>query len=301
MEEERSPTVWRLNLVTAADGDRDPREFCFERGLLGFGWRLEAEPPSGLGSRDFLRWAKDNFPHEGEWTSYKSAFEALSDRMEPGDLCWARDTNGIYYLAEVGGDWEYRDDEPHRAVDIHHFRRCTWHKIGTADQVPASLIEAFQGWTLCRYAKDEPAARWRTRCIHARETDAPEPPMPEDPSVWSLLSADDVEDVVATFLQHQGFVVIPSTAKRSTPGYEFSLVGPSGRIAIVQVKKGRLDPRDYADYEEDVVLFARRGYRASAGDGVRCLERKRLEAFMKEHPGLLPPRVRDSLETLDLT
>lgn len=298
MEKSKPPTVWRLNLVTSSDDDRNPRKFCLERGILGIGWRLEDTPPPDLDYKAYRRWAKDHFPHDN-WGSYKSAFRALAKRMEVGDLCWARDTDGIYYLAEVTGDWEYHDDKDHRAVDIHHFRPCTWYKVGTADQVPASLIEAFRGRALERFAVNSPAARWLTRSIHARRADRPQPPMPDDPSVWGLLSADDMEDVVAAYLQREGYVVIPSTAKRSTPGYEYSLVSPSGDIAIVQVKRGSLDPTDFQDYEEQVILFARSGYRAAGSGGVRCLKKEEIEAFMQKHPERLPPRVQHCLEVLE--
>lgn len=296
MDDQEPPTVWRLNLVTS--GDDSPREFCLERGLLGIGWRLKESPPPNLDSKEFREWAKDHFPHEN-WTSYKTAFRALASRMEIGDLCWARDTDGIYYLAEVTGDWEYRDDAANRAVDIHHVRPCTWYEIGTADQVPAGLIEAFRGQALRRFAPNDPSALWLTRSIHARESGAPQPPTPDDPSVWGLMSADDMEDVVAAYLQHQGYTLIPSTAKRSTPGYEYSLMSPNGRISVVQVKKGQLKISEFEDYDENVIVFARGGYRGTESDGVQSLERKKLEAFMDQNPDSLPPRVQYCWDILE--
>jgi hypothetical protein len=219
--------------------------------------------------------------------------------MEIGDLCWARDTDGIYYLAEVTGDWDYRDDEDHRAVDIHHVRPCTWYEIGTAERVPAGLIEAFRGQALRRFAPGKPSALWFTHSLHALRTEAPEPSRPDDGSVWGLMSADDMEDLVASYLQHQGYVLIPSTAKRSTPGYEYSLVSPNGRTSIVQVKKGRLSLEKFEEYDEDVIVFARKGYRGTEGNGTRALERGTLEAFMEENPDLLPPRVQYCWKVLE--
>jgi hypothetical protein len=75
---------------------------------------------------------------------------------------------------------------------------------------------------------------------------------PRRADLFSLLSADACEDLVALYLQvREGYCIVPSICRRSTPAYEFVMRHEAtGERAFAQVKAGSesLPPAEYTDY-----------------------------------------------------
>lgn len=129
-------TLWRIHLKS--DGIK-PAEFCLQMGILGMGWRVE--------SNLHLDW--DAYYKLGEVkygdTSWRSNLTALHQGMKCGDLCWARDRNGKYYIGRVEGEWKYLGHkEEYERADIVNVRSCRWSTAVEADSVPGKVLNAFR-------------------------------------------------------------------------------------------------------------------------------------------------------------
>jgi hypothetical protein len=81
--------------------------------------------------------------------------------------------------------------------------------------------------------------------------------------LFATFSPDDLEDIIAFYLQDQGWKLIKSTCFRSKPKFEFSMIKKDGLYGKVQVKSSsyeQLWPSSYKDFINDgsiVYLFSR--------------------------------------------
>jgi hypothetical protein len=115
----------------------------------------------------------------------------------------------------------------------------------------------------------------------------------------------DVEDLVYVWLQvARHYVAMPRARQRDTPAYEWTMVHrETRRRGIVQIKTGS-DPVDLAalagaraDDETDTYAFATSGHYQGRPELVtEVIEAEELLAFVREHPYLLPARVRTWFE-----
>jgi hypothetical protein len=125
------------------------------------------------------------------------------------------------------------------------------------------------------------------------------PPMSPKQAMADLLGATDVEDIVLLYLQHQGWLLIPSTRMHDTPMYEAALKhNATGQLAVVSVKSGAGNSVPIAALataagDAQPYAYSTHGnYSADpAKHGVIMIDHYALLAFMTEHPELLPPRV----------
>jgi len=284
--------VWRLNIKPDSAPNVDPRKFCFNRGILGAGWPVDA--PSGIDADRYRRLASEKYG-SGSWTSF---FRAVHQRMDEGDLCWTRDQSGVYYLGQVTGSWRYESGSEHIRADVVNVRNCDWAKIGEADAVPGKILNSFRGRTLQRsrgstikaysgyvYFKHNPAFEYTLTNV--------------EPDLFRLLGPGDCEDVVGAYLQDQGYRLIPSTSKKSTPKYEYVLRGPGGQKAFVQVKQGNvpLNAEDFGQLDGEVYLFSTHGTCITDGyDHVHALDPAEMEAYVYNHLDAMSERIRNWVE-----
>ncbi len=129
--------------------------------------------------------------------------------------------------------------------------------------------------------------------------DVPHKPATPEEVLTDLLDPIDVEDVVLMLLQHQGWILLPSSRMHDTPMYEAALRHrEDGHLAVVSVKSGASNPVPVADLAEaagDAQAYAystHRLYSASPGEcGVIEITRPQLVGFIEGHLELLPPRI----------
>lgn len=286
--------VWRLNLNTGARPGVDPRAFCFTGGLLGVGWPIE---PSTSTWPEYEAVAKEKYrtTHRSWWP----ALHSLRNRMRQNDLCWSRDRNGIYHLARVTGEWEYCGAEQHRAADVVNFRRCTWLSVGHEGMVPGRVAVSFALRRTLQKVGGAAVGLFSQLAYnaHAGEKDGFRYNVTRQRcDIFSLLSPEDCEDVIALYLQIcRGYSVVPSTCRRDTPSYEFVLINrETGDDAVLQVKSGAVDlePASYSAAARRVFLFSSRGrYRGSVPANVECLDPATMITFVDQHERLLPNRL----------
>ena len=240
-------TVWRNKLNsgrTEEDGGEvdwdEAKEYCRSHSVVGVGWGLskirhEARLDEVLDAWGELRDTWGNAP--------EYMIRRLAEQVEDGDLMWTRDSLGAYWLGRVDGPWRYDATEDSRRLDLYNVRPCTWLQKPFRDyEVPGAVVRSFTGpgQTLRRLG-DHPAAIRVTEMLWDREAhpDVLHEPATAEEVLTDLLDPIDVEDVVLLLLQHQGWLLLPSSRMHDTPMYEAALRHPDdGRLAVVSVKSG---------------------------------------------------------------
>jgi hypothetical protein len=115
--------------------------------------------------------------------------------------------------------------------------------------------------------------------------------------LFELASPDDLEDIVALYLQDKGWSIFPSTAKTSMASYEFVLVHrQTGERAGVQVKSGEvgsLDQKVASDFDLFFVFLAKvHSIITGDVDRIKTIDREELALFAKQNWRLLPKRLK---------
>ena len=257
---------------------------------MGFGWPIQTDARS-VTWEEYKEKAKEKYGGRG----WKTATNGLYKRINVGDLCWTRDRFGIYYLGRIESDWRYVDTPEHRRADIVNVRDCRWLQVGEEDAAPGKVVNSLNvGGTLQRVTGE--AVREYSKSLfntlsgeklYSLET--------RQQNLFDYLHPDDCEDLVAIYLQNKGYALFPSTAKVSTPRYEYVLKHQeTGRKAFVQVKAGRvsLDATSFAALDGDVFLFTTHGERIGSAPNVQFLSPSEIRHFAEANCHMLPDRVR---------
>lgn len=234
--------VWRLRMKSGMDGVNHAaaRQFAIENGFVGAGWGLNNSDEFGSiadGSHDLETYLTRARRVHRDRESLDAAANCIGNVMAEGDYCWMYDTaSGEYWCSVVTGPFVYRQGGYFDEFDLHILRPCRWKKVGAADSVPGVIRRAFAGpfGTVTRLTKGvEAAARASEIALGISSKTFLR--------FFDAASPDDLEDVVAAYLQQDGWLVLPSTSKSSMASYEYVLVqSDTGARAAVQVKSGRV-------------------------------------------------------------
>lgn len=269
--------VVRFCLTGGREAEILPRGRRYYDGIIGLGWDVGEKRITSFEEYKALAQLK-----------YKrNPVLRFAKQLKIGELVWFRDTNGIYYLARVMGDWEYRLDKAYMDLNIPNVRRAVIIRIDT--RVPGGIINRFIAGSTLQRIHSRPLLiyslfTWDGSCDksnlqygseYIREiakryfTDEGNS---QDHAVFSLLPPEDLEDLVAVYLQQtKGYMLVPSSrGKRDdTIKYEYELIPRFSagyrNNALVQVKTGQ--NLSLAEYEElgaavkkDVYLFTLGSY-----------------------------------------
>ena len=289
--------VWRANVKTEPpDEGIDPYQFCLERSIYGIGWAVE-----GLQTRpdwsSYLDLAATIYETSQTGArSWHNGAMFIKSSIRPNDLIWIRDYAGTFWLGRIDGEWEYSSGRDFVGADVVNTRVCRWVKV-PVDDVPGSvaicrgLFRAITDGCVREYSKLLYNQLNKEGFSYAFAL--------EGGSFFSFLSPDACEDLVAFYVQSKGFWLVPSSCKRSTARYEFSLVERgSGKTAVVQVKNGKesLSLLDYSPADvgaDSFVLFTSGGqYIGDTRPDVCCIEPSDLFKFAEDNEQSLPSRVR---------
>lgn len=292
----RLPTIWRINLKSKPTSNVDPRRFCIENGILGFGWPV---PTAQITTQDeYRRAAASHYPADKGWAK---AFRALQT-MSEGDLCWTRDRKGMYYLGRVTGGWTYVATDAHVQADIVNIRPCDWKPVGLVEEVPGKVVASFRPAATVQRILDSTVQFYSALLYNEREPST-YVLRKGTPDLFSLLGDEDCEDLVGLWMQLDGYLLLPSSCKLDTVGYEWVMVHrDTGARAYAQVKSGKnnLRPGEYADSQHLVYLFTSQGqFEGARPDNVRCIERSEMREFVTRHRVVLPIRIRRWLEFVE--
>jgi hypothetical protein len=167
----------------------------------------------------------------------------LANQVQDGDLMWTRDRLGRYWIGQVTGPWRFDRSPGSIRYDLYNIRPCHWLDESYRDyEVPGAVVRSFTGraMTLARMG-NHPVATRVSEMMWAKATDpnAAIPPVTAEEAMTELLDPIDVEDVVLLYLQHKGWLLLPSTRMHDTPMYEAALRrSGTGDLAVVSVKSG---------------------------------------------------------------
>ena len=293
-------TIWRLHIKPDSAEDVDPRKFCFDKGILGIGWPVDANGPIDWST--YCALGEDEYRDGHE--RWRKAANAII-QMAIDDLCWTRDENANYYLGRITGAWEYCWTEEYLAADIVNVRPCEWFRVGGVDSVPGKVVNSFRPGATVQRVKDATSSLYSkikfnllSECaiydLYGNE---------DNPDLFSLISPDDCEDIVGVYLQEKhGYRLIPSSCKRDTGKTEFVLKAVDGRRVNVQVKQGNvaLDVEDFKhdrDNPCEWFLFTTQGQYYGEGDEyLRCLSPDEMRAFAFDNKNIMSDRVRTFID-----
>ena len=285
--------IWRLNIKTDSKEGIDPRSFCIKRNILGIGWQVEHDGEY-LEWGDYDKLAREKYYAKGD-KGWWPAINAIKNRMAINDLCWTRDTKGIYYLGRITGEWRYQFGKDYEDRDVVNIRDCSWKRVGSVDAVPGKVVNSFIPARTVQLV-DDPAVLLFSLYKHNELEKNFLYEIPTlDSDLFSLLSAEDCEDVVGLYLQSLEYHFIASSCKADTLTYEYVLKHKeTGKKAFAQVKDGfvDLDAGFYSDLPGEVYLFTSRGrYIGTPAPNVHCIQRDILEMFIRENYSILPDRI----------
>ncbi len=304
--------TWKFSIKPESQVGFDPFEKCKELGIVGVGWSrgYEDEQP-----RDYEH-AKEMI--KKVWgTERIKEIEKLFFKIKPGDHLWMH-KDGHYYLC-VAGSKRYLGREicsDFRSYDLGHAIEVKWIKVPdelVSGSIQRSVIvrrmiqkinlRAIEK-RLSQYLEEnlEKVPNWIPdidndnvkKCIKTIEPT----------ELFSLMSPDDVEDVVSAKLQTEGWILLKSTCFRSKPKFEFSMTNKSGKIGLVQVKSGNwpdtLVPSQYSEYltgKNEVFLFTTNPnpYPGDCPNGINCIAKEEVIQWMKVNCNILSPTLRIKL------
>lgn len=287
--------LWQITIKPDAIVGVDPREFCIQNGVVGIGWRIDGFTPQT--KDDYLKRATElGWGLDGR-NSWSRASGAIVTKMAVDDLVWTRDRTGLYYIGKIESDWQYNATGAHADADVINFRKCRWQKVGTPDNVPGAVINAFRRGATVQPIHDSVALEYSSFIFHggvSEERLSKGNCTPAD--VLCLLNDEDLEDAVAIYLQvSKGYLVFPSTCKRDTVGIECVLAARNGERFGVQVKSGQssVNRDDFKGFDCTVYVFAACGiYDGRPNDRTICLEPNTIRQFILDNSTIMPGRIR---------
>lgn len=283
--------VWRVHIKNDIESEYDRKdllEFCQKEKLIGVGWcNITTRENSDSIIREQARTYSDSTP----------AIKALNAmrRMQLNDLIWTR-LNSKYYLCRVTDVWEHSSPrEEHYKFDITNYVNVEWLEIGMEQDVPGKVVSSFRPpasaqavngvddismyiWN--KYSNTNQYAI-NKKCVN----------------IWSVLSAESIEELVLLYLQmEKGFHIYSSTVKYAFPEYECQMVNSDGIRAYPQVKSGSvsLNANHYIDalrYDPtaNIYLFSTsENYITNDCDRIHFIYKNEIECFIKNNRKALP-------------
>ncbi len=296
-------SLWRIHLKPDSKHNIDVADFCIRNKIVGIGWGIPQRPNT---KEEYWRDGEKEYDGASNW---KKAVNAMLFRMTPcEDLIWTRNKSGIYFLGQILSNWYYEDSQKHKDADIYNLRKCSWFRVGTMVCVPGKVVNSFRASATVQRVHDDTAEEYSQFLFNRlSKTDLFEVGTSKDRDVFSLLSPDDLEDVVGLYLQVcKDYVLYPSTCKTDTQTYEYVLVSKiDSKLAFVQVKTGHseIEIKNYESLAEwgIVYLFSTSGSYTgkSSHQNIVCLPKKEVEQFLFNQRSMMPERIQKWLKYLE--
>jgi hypothetical protein len=167
--------------------------------------------------------------------------------------------------------------------------------VGPVDRVPGKVVNSFVPRRTVQMVDDETVRIFSAYFYNTHSNCSYDLPRVA-PDIFSLLSSEDCEDIVALYMQMKGYLLLASTCKRSTPAYEFVMYHrDTGDRAAAQVKNGfdNLCVEDHANFPGKVFLFTSKGrYMGTVPQNVLCLTVEEILQFISKYETILPDRIK---------
>lgn len=285
--------IWRLHLRPYG-GKGDPAlavDLCLRESVLGMGWGVEAGPSESLSWEQYQERSKAKFQ------KLDGNVRRWHEQVNIGDLVWTRTRKAEYILARVTGEWRYDPSSEFVDADTVNMRPVDIIEMGNESNVPGKVVAAFRPRrTLQRINGVSGISKY----LWDRDSDDSGPKYGDyggGTSIFDILSAQDVEDVISIMLQMKGFLCAPTRRQADTMAYEYLMRSRDGkRNVAVQVKTGNSIARadSFPSDVKEIVLFSAKG-KYGEHDGREAPESRwpaeRVEAFIERHLNLLPQAI----------
>lgn len=305
-----------------ADGDIDTFGFCRNEGIVGVGW-------GGIADRTYETADEVRDAHLEKQARRseqgKETGEVLSDgrlnaplryilrEMGTGDFVWVNEGNK-FALCRVTADWNVAYNlsdeafERYESHDIIHFRPVDWVSVpyelvpgyvrrrfsgrfGTMQQMQTGVNEDSKAVLQALHSQadlDTDRSLDRARIadkIVAAETDR----------LFDILSSEETEDIVISYLQSEGWRIIKSSTSNSQATIECEMRTETGDESIagyLQVKTGSagLNPDTYEEYADtgQMFFFVQSGVSVEGRDGMVAIEPATIHEYMATDYNYLP-------------
>ncbi len=289
--------IWRINLKPDSAEGVDPRQLCFDNGIVGVGWQIEYETEPVLWET-YEKIAREKYCINGS-RSWSSALNAIYRDIKQDDLIWTRDKQGIYYIGRIKGDWRYETSPDCKKADIVNVRGCEWHKVGTVGDIPGKIVSSFARSRTVQKIRNDSVMRFSKNLYNQITNNISEVEKLTGKDVFSLLSPEDCEDALALYLQvEKGYMVVPSTCKKDTLNYEFELKHrQTGKTAVVQVKNSvwDLSTEEFNKINEECEVFlltTEGNYTGLNKPNIHFVDREVIKDFLYSNTHLLPKKMK---------
>ena len=174
----------------------------------------------------------------------------------------------------------------------------------TIDEVPGKVVACFRPSRTIQAIYDPTAVAY-TKYLWNRQAGEAiyeiDRALVDNADIFSLLDAEEVEDLVFLYLQSQRWYVVPKSRKTDKMAFEYEIISPeTGMHAQVQVKTGNtpLNVDDYKNATFSVILFQSNDrYYGEPSPNVTCISRSELEGFLKRAEWL-PARYQHKMNML---
>lgn len=289
--------TWKLSIKPDSKKGFSAFSKCKDKSLLGLGWHHAylSEKPSNLA--DAKRLVK------GKWKKWPYQLKYLLEDMKVGDHVWIHQ-NGKYYLCKPTDDsilYGNSIDTDYESYDLGHARKARW--VLVPDKFVTGSIQrgTIAPRTIQKIKISDKETKFNVYIFRELLKNAIWEPKIDIgelakllkgislTDLFSLMSPDDVEDVVSAYMQDQGWMLIKSTCFRSKPKFEFSMLNNKGEIAHIQVKSGKspnsLMPEQYRGYSGSknlIYLFTtnKKPYPGTSVSGVHTIAQNDLHKWV---------------------
>lgn len=289
--------TWKLSIKPKAQKNYNPFKFCMSAGLVGVGWSQAYADKPAANLEEAKQMVKAKY---GKWFP---ALKILFERMQPNDHVWLHQ-GGHYYLCKVGSKFRFGADvdDDFLALDLGHCRDAEWVRVpekfvsgdiqrGTIAQrmtqaikIPPEIFKCHQ--VLFDELKKDPL--WEPNFSESSFESQLSNLSSEE--ILSITTPDDLEDIVAAYLQGAGWMLIKSTCFRSKSTFEFMMRNCKNETCLVQVKSGKkpnaLKPEKYQEYvvkDQSVYLLSTHSnaYPGKSVAGVETINPEELVIWLK--------------------
>lgn len=296
--------VWRINCKPGNQMVNHKKSFdkWIEKGIIGIGWSKQENFLSGLEeidiSADEIR--KYIYKTLTKTKGYSTYTNILFEKMKKGDYIWTR-CNGIYKLGIVTNESCLYNLYPNEnfipdEYQIGFYRKVKFlEKNFVESEIPGKIVASFRVPSTLQKIHEN-----KNELSIFCEAKAKNTPVLYPISDWkNLLSAEDIEEIVALYLQiEKQLFIYTSTCKKDTSVIEFQLVDQKGNLHGVQVKSGdtNINANEYYDLSKKMKIFL-----FASNDDISNIEKyeniekidsKEITLFIQKYLNILPEKIK---------
>ncbi len=293
--------TWKFTIKPQSERGYSAYEFCKENSYLGVGWSKAYEKP--LSSPNNLKDAKKLVKNKYKKWPYQ--LKHLLESVKKGDHLWVH-KKGKYYLCVAEEQILYGEkiDKNFINYDLGHVRKVKWIEVPevfVTGKIQRGTIAQRMIQKIKMSEKENDYSKLLAKELSANKNWKPNIDEKylkgkieevENFHLFSMMSPDDLEDIVAMYLQDKGWYLLKSTCFRSKPFFEFSMLNKKHEACYIQVKSGnspnKLSPVDYKKHVEKnsvIYLFSthKEAYEGDSVDGVIPIEHIELIDWLKKN------------------